>query len=172
MRCRVDRTHAATTVPAPPLRHDRSALNVPPHANRTVVMGIIGDLAGLPSHPFESHGGSRAVLSQMLDGALPDRLSQLVVHALPGLIDGIGPHGIAQPDLMQEGAAAASCMILRPDRRTRRTLSALLTPRRPDCPKGGELRPDGGRGVSRHVRDPSLAPARTMAHRAADQLTP
>ena len=104
-------------------------------------MGIVGDLAGLPSHPFESHGGSRAVLSQMLDGISPDRLYQLVVHALPGLIDGIGPHEIAQPDLMQEGAAAASFMILRPDRRTRRTLSALLTPRRPDCPKGASFAP-------------------------------
>ena len=104
-------------------------------------MGIVGDLASLPSHPFEFHGGSRAVLSQMLDGTSPDRLSRLVVHALPGLIDASGPHGIAQPDLMQEGEAAASPLILRPDRRTRRARSALLTPRRPDCPKGASFAP-------------------------------
>ncbi len=125
-------------------------------------MGIFGDLGGLLGHLFEPHGGSQAVLSQVLEemggvqgaigklqkaglgdqvsswlgrgpnqpvtpdaigdafgrsklgeiaaklGVPPDHLSHMIAQALPGLIDRISPFGIAQPHLLQYGAAEAS----------------------------------------------------------------
>jgi uncharacterized protein YidB (DUF937 family) len=41
-------------------------------------------------------------------GIPQDQLSHMIAQALPGLIDRISPYGIAQPHLLQDGAATAS----------------------------------------------------------------
>ena len=41
-------------------------------------------------------------------GIPPDQLSQMIAHALPGLIDRISPNGTVQPHLLQPGATASS----------------------------------------------------------------
>ena len=47
-------------------------------------------------------------------GIPPDQLSQMIAHALPGLIDRISPGGTLQPHLLQDGAAAPSSLDPRP----------------------------------------------------------
>ena len=41
-------------------------------------------------------------------GIPPDQLSQMIAHALPGLIDRISPNGTVQPHMLQPGATASS----------------------------------------------------------------
>ncbi len=41
-------------------------------------------------------------------GIPPDQLSQMIAHALPGLIDRISPNGTVQPHMLQPGGTAAS----------------------------------------------------------------
>ena len=41
-------------------------------------------------------------------GVPPDQLSQMIAHALPGLIDRISPNGTVQPHMLQPGATADS----------------------------------------------------------------
>ena len=41
-------------------------------------------------------------------GVPPDQLSQMIAHALPGLIDRISPNGTVQPHMLQPGARVDS----------------------------------------------------------------
>ena len=41
-------------------------------------------------------------------GIPPDQLSQMIAHALPGLIDHISPNGTVQPHMLQPGTSTAS----------------------------------------------------------------
>ena len=66
--------------------------------NQPVTPDAIGNAIG--------HGKLGEIAAKL--GMPQDQLSQMIAQALPGLIDRISPHGIAQPHLMQDGAAAAS----------------------------------------------------------------
>ncbi len=47
-------------------------------------------------------------------GIPPDQLSQMIAHALPGLIDRISPNGTVQSHMLQPGATAGSPLDPRP----------------------------------------------------------
>lgn len=66
--------------------------------NQPVTPDAIGSALG--------HGKLGEVAAKL--GIPQDQLSELIAHALPSLVDRISPHGMAEPHLMQGGAATVS----------------------------------------------------------------